>query len=169
MVAMGDLALLGWALGGWGDARGGADELGATRSTAWRARRSGSVPMWFFAVAGGVRGRRRRDRRARACAASMKRCALADRNRTAIRRRFPHRLRGEILLKRDPAETRAGEEAFRTAIAVAREQGARSFGLRAALVARQALPIYRPPRRGARCSRTRARRLFADAGNARDR
>ena len=39
----------------------------------------------------------------------------------------------EILLKRDPAKPDPAEEAFPTAIAVAREQGARSFGLRAAL------------------------------------
>ena len=44
-----------------------------------------------------------------------------------------HRARGEMLLKRDPANPAKAEESFRTAIAVAREQGARSFGLRAAL------------------------------------
>ena len=42
-------------------------------------------------------------------------------------------LRGEILLGRDPANTAPAEEAFQTAIAVAKEQGARSWGLRAAL------------------------------------
>ena len=44
-----------------------------------------------------------------------------------------HRVRGEMLLKRDPADPAPAEEAFQTAIALAREQGARSFGLRAAL------------------------------------
>jgi predicted ATPase len=44
-----------------------------------------------------------------------------------------HRIRGEILLKRDPASTAPAEEAFLTAIVVAQEQKARSFGLRAAL------------------------------------
>lgn len=44
-----------------------------------------------------------------------------------------HRARGEILLKRDPADTAAAEEAFRTAIAVAQQQKTRSFKLRAAL------------------------------------
>ena len=44
-----------------------------------------------------------------------------------------HRARGEILLKLDPANTAPAEEAFRSAIAVAREQKARSFELRAAL------------------------------------
>jgi len=46
---------------------------------------------------------------------------------------FLHRLRGEILLKRDPADTMPAEEAYLTAIAVAQEQKARSFALRAAL------------------------------------
>ena len=44
-----------------------------------------------------------------------------------------HRIRGEILLKRDPINTRPAEEAFLTAIAVAQQQKARSFELRAAL------------------------------------
>ena len=41
--------------------------------------------------------------------------------------------RGEILLKRDPANPAPAEEAFLTAIAVAKQQGTRSFELRAAL------------------------------------
>jgi hypothetical protein len=40
---------------------------------------------------------------------------------------------GEILLKRDPANTAPAEEAFLTAIAIAQQQKARSFELRAAL------------------------------------
>jgi tetratricopeptide (TPR) repeat protein len=44
-----------------------------------------------------------------------------------------HRMRGEILLKCDPADPAPAEEAFRAAIAVAKQQGARSFELRAAL------------------------------------
>ena len=44
-----------------------------------------------------------------------------------------HRVRGEMLLKRDPANVAPAEEAFQTAIAVAQRQGTRSFGLRAAL------------------------------------
>jgi predicted ATPase len=44
-----------------------------------------------------------------------------------------HRVRGEILLERDPANTAPAEEAFQTAVAVAKQQGTRSFELRAAL------------------------------------
>ena len=44
-----------------------------------------------------------------------------------------HRTRGEIFLKRDTADPAPAEQAFQTAMAVARQQGTRSFGLRAAL------------------------------------
>ena len=44
-----------------------------------------------------------------------------------------HRTRGEVLLKRNSADTRPAEEALRSAIAVAKRQGTRSFELRAAL------------------------------------
>ena len=44
-----------------------------------------------------------------------------------------HRIRGEILLKRDPADIAAAEQSLQTAIAIAQSQKARSFELRAAL------------------------------------
>ena len=44
-----------------------------------------------------------------------------------------HRVRGETLFKREPASPAPAEEAFLTAIAVAKQQGTRSFELRAAL------------------------------------
>jgi class 3 adenylate cyclase/predicted ATPase len=44
-----------------------------------------------------------------------------------------HRARGELLLKRDAANTGPVEDAFLTAIAVAKQQATRSFELRAAL------------------------------------
>ena len=46
---------------------------------------------------------------------------------------FLHRLRGDILLKRDPANPAPAEDAFRAAIAIAEAQKARSFELQAAL------------------------------------
>jgi TolB-like protein/class 3 adenylate cyclase/predicted ATPase len=45
----------------------------------------------------------------------------------------PHRIRAEILLKRDQADTAAAEQSLRAAIAIAQSQKARSFELRAAL------------------------------------
>ena len=61
--------------------------------------------------------------------------ALATSDRTGFRAFDAelHRARGEILLKRDPANPAPAEEAFQTAIAVAKQQGTRSFELRAAL------------------------------------
>jgi tetratricopeptide (TPR) repeat protein len=44
-----------------------------------------------------------------------------------------HRIRGEILQKRDPAKTVPAEEALLTAVAIAQHQKAKSFELRAAL------------------------------------
>jgi predicted ATPase len=44
-----------------------------------------------------------------------------------------HRIRVEILLKRDPADTAAAEQSLQAAIAIAQLQQARSFELRAAL------------------------------------
>jgi predicted ATPase len=59
--------------------------------------------------------------------------ALADETGEHWSDAFLHRLRGEILLKRDPANTAPAEDAFLTAIAIAQQQKARSFELRAAL------------------------------------
>src|SRR5271165_7023301 len=61
--------------------------------------------------------------------------ALATSDRTG-HRAFDaerHRVRGEILLNRQPSRPAPAEAASRTAITVAKEQGARSFGLLAAL------------------------------------
>src|SRR5262249_44807775 len=44
-----------------------------------------------------------------------------------------HRIRGDILLKREPADTAAAEQSLQAAIAIAQSQKTRSFELRAAL------------------------------------
>ena len=59
--------------------------------------------------------------------------ALAHRVEFRCDLAFPHRLRREILLKRDPSNPAPAEEASLTAIAIAQQQGARSWGLRASL------------------------------------
>ena len=46
---------------------------------------------------------------------------------------FPHLLRGELLLKRNPSNPAPAEEALQAALEIAKQQGARSWGLRAAL------------------------------------
>ena len=60
---------------------------------------------------------------------------IADSERTGQRwfDAESHRIRGDILLKRDPTNTAPAEEAFLAAIAIAQQQKARSFELRAAL------------------------------------
>jgi predicted ATPase len=61
--------------------------------------------------------------------------ALAELERTEQRwyEAEMHRIRAEILLKRDPADTAAAEQSLQAAIAIAQSQQARSFELRAAL------------------------------------
>ena len=80
-----------------------------------------------------------------------------------------HRVRGEILLKRDPANTAPAEEAFLAAIAIAKEQKARSFELRAAL---SLAKLYQSTNRAVDAHAVLAPaldRIFGDAGVSRDR
>jgi predicted ATPase len=69
------------------------------------------------------------------CALSMLDEALATSER--IKHHFfdaeLHRVRGEMLLKRDPGNPAPAKEALQTAIAVSKRQATRCFGLRAAL------------------------------------
>jgi predicted ATPase len=57
-----------------------------------------------------------------------------------------HRIRAEILLQRDPANTAAAEQSLQAAIAVAQSQKARTFELRAALALAK---LYRAANRDA--------------------
>ena len=59
--------------------------------------------------------------------------ALTERTGQRWNEADTHRVRGEILFKRDPENTEPAENAFLTAIAVAQQQKAKSFELRAAL------------------------------------
>jgi predicted ATPase len=61
--------------------------------------------------------------------------ALATSDRTGCRAYDAplHRIRGDILLKANPENPARAEDAYLAAVAIAREQGARSFGLQAAL------------------------------------
>ena len=96
---------------------------------------------------------------------------LAIAQRTGIRcdLAFLHRLRGDVLLRRDPSDRSGAEDAYRAAIAIAKEQGARSYELLASLALAKLLPIDRPPGRSPRHPRAGARRFCADARDARDR
>jgi predicted ATPase len=74
--------------------------------------------------------------------------ALAELERTEVRlyEAEMHRIRAEILLKRDPADTAAAEQSLQAAIAIAQSQKARSFELRAAL---SLAKLYRAAKRDA--------------------
>src|SRR5262249_5070897 len=74
--------------------------------------------------------------------------ALAELERTEERwyEAEMHRIRAEILLKRDPAAPAAAEKSLQAAITVAQSQKARSFELRAALSLAQ---LYRAANRDA--------------------
>ena len=72
--------------------------------------------------------------------------AICDRTEDRAFEAELHRVRGEILLKLDPVSPAPAEEAFQTAIAVAKRQGTRSFELRAALaLAKLFQSAGRPP------------------------
>ena len=58
---------------------------------------------------------------------------MADETEEHFTDPYLHRLRGECLLKREPGNSAPAEEAFQTSIAVAKQQGARSYELLAAL------------------------------------
>ena len=59
--------------------------------------------------------------------------ALAHQVDTRCNLPFLHLLRGKLSLERDPSNPAPAEEAFQTALEIAKQQGARSWGLRAAL------------------------------------
>jgi predicted ATPase len=59
--------------------------------------------------------------------------ALAEQTDQRWTDAFLHRIRGDILLKANPEDFARAADAYLAAIAVAREQGGRSFGLQAAL------------------------------------
>ena len=59
--------------------------------------------------------------------------AIANETGERITDSYLHRLRGDILLKLDSADPALAEEAYRTAIAIAQQQGARSDALLASL------------------------------------
>src|SRR6516225_484388 len=54
------------------------------------------------------------------------------------------RTRGEMLLRRDPADFAMAEQALQTAVAIARQQGTRSFQLRAAMSLAKQRQLPRP-------------------------
>jgi class 3 adenylate cyclase/predicted ATPase len=119
-----------WAHGRLHDAAAGAEDL--RRALADRAEQDARFDAWYFtgllaeleAKALGTES---------ALARLDEAMALTRQVETRCNLPFLHLLRGKLLLERDPSNPAPAEEAFRTALAIAQEQGARSWGLRAAL------------------------------------
>ena len=120
----------GWARGRLHDAAAGAEDL--RRALADRIDQGAKVSSWFSTIllaqleaeTLGTESALARIDEAMALARQVEnRCNLP----------FLHLLRGKLLLERDPSGPAPAEEAFQTALEIAKQQGARSWGLRAAL------------------------------------
>jgi predicted ATPase len=121
---------LSWTRGRLGGARSGADEL-RNLLAAYTSQGNRFAVPWFLgllaeleAAAGDFE---------HAFAAISEGLASAQDGGQHYVDAFLHRLRGDILLKRNLADPGPAEEAYRTAIAIAKEQGARSYELLASL------------------------------------
>ena len=119
----------GWARGRLHDAEQGAADL--RRALAERADQGAGFD-WFSTVLLAELEAKTLGAE-RALARNEEAMALVRQLENRCNLSFPYLLRGELLLKRDPPDPTAAEEAFRVALDIAKEQGARSWGLRAAL------------------------------------
>jgi adenylate cyclase len=121
---------LSWARGGLGDARSGADELRSSLDTyATQGNRLGTP--YFLGCLAELEAEA--GEHERALALIDEGLAMADEGGQQVWDAFLHRLRGEILLKRDLANPAPAKKAYETAIAVAKRQGARGYELLASL------------------------------------
>jgi predicted ATPase len=122
--------VMGWARGRLFDAAAGAEEL--RRVLALSADHGAISDLWFHTV---LLAELEAETLGMDVALTHidEALALADRVEYRCNLALAHRLRGELLLKRDPSNPAPAEEAFQRAIAVAKKQEARSWGLRAAL------------------------------------
>ena len=121
---------LAWARGRLHGAAAGAEEL--RRALADRIDKDARYDAWYF---NGLLADLEAETLGteRALARSDEAMALARQVETRCNLPFLHLFRGKLLLERDPSNLGPAEEAFQTALAIAQEQGARSWGLRAAL------------------------------------
>jgi class 3 adenylate cyclase/predicted ATPase len=120
----------GWARARLGDREAGLTEL--RHSLAKLAEQGVLVPMPWF-----LRGLAEREAEGQDTDAGLahidEALALAQRTGERWTDAELHRVRGDILVRARPGDAAAAEEAYSAAIAIAKWQGARSFGLRAAL------------------------------------
>jgi hypothetical protein len=153
-----------WARGRLHDAAAGAEDL--RRVLADRVHQGARYNAWFY---NGLLAELEAETLGleSALARIDEAMALARQLETRCNLHFLHLLRGKLLLKRDPSSPAPAEEAFRTALAIARCE---KLGSARGAVTRQALPINRASRRSSYRPRPSARRLHAharDAGNRR--
>jgi predicted ATPase len=128
-VALGGI-FAGWARGRLYDPESGAHEL--TRALDGYFNRDNRVGAPWFR---GLLAELEVATRGPDAALTLIDQSLATSQETGERFSDPylHRLRGDLLLKRDSADPAPAEEAYHTAIAIAQDQGARSYELLASL------------------------------------
>ena len=120
----------GWARGRLHDTAAGAEDL--RRGLAARIELGSLTCAWFYE---GLLAELEAETLGpeSALARIDEAMALARQVETRCNLSFLHLLRGKLLLQRDPSNPAPVEEAFQTALEIAKQQGARSWGLRAAL------------------------------------
>jgi tetratricopeptide (TPR) repeat protein len=121
---------VGWAHGRLHDAATGAEDL--SRALADRIEQGALNDAWFYK---GLLAELEAETLGAepALVRIDEAIAFARQVETRCNLPFLHLLRGKLLLVRDPSNPAPAEEAFQSAIAIAKEQGARSWGLRTAL------------------------------------
>jgi class 3 adenylate cyclase/predicted ATPase len=128
-VAVGE-AYAGWARGRLGDPQAGAQVIRRALAEQFNETNRINAPLFHGLLAELEAVTRGPD-----AALTLIDQGLAAAQETGEHYTDPylHRLRGEVLFRRDPDNPVPAEEAFQTAIAIAKQQGARSHGLRAAV------------------------------------
>jgi predicted ATPase len=121
---------VGWARGRLYDAAAGAEDL--RRGLADRVEQGSLIDAWFY---NGLLAELEAETLGAepALVRIDETIALARQVETRCNLPFLHLLRGKLLLERDPSNPSPAEQAFRTGFEIAKQQGARSWGLRAAL------------------------------------
>jgi predicted ATPase len=121
---------VGWARGRLYNAATGGEDLG--RALEDRIEQDALNDAWFFK---GLLAELEAETLGAEPALARIDEAIARARQVETRCNLPflHLLRGKLLLVRDPSNPAPAEEAFQSATAIAKEQGARSWGLRTAL------------------------------------
>jgi tetratricopeptide (TPR) repeat protein len=122
--------LAGWARGRLHDAKAGAQELRRALADYFEQGNKAFAPLFHGMLAQLEAATRDPDAAVRSIDQGF---AIAAETGERFADAYLHRLRGDILLARDPADLAHPEEAFQTAIAIAKEQGACSYELLASL------------------------------------